>query len=68
MPRSESTTFPQPIFSEGNITPDPSRFKTKHPSDSQLYKEIGNLLFPEARSSESNEAPWEEVKCPKFRD
>jgi Calcineurin-like phosphoesterase len=44
MPRSEMVPLSQPVFSENNITPDPTRFKTKHPSDSQLYKEIGNLL------------------------
>ena len=44
MPRSEMVPLSQPVFSESNITPDPTRFKTKHPSDSQLYKEIGNLL------------------------
>lgn len=43
MPRSESTVLPQPIFSEAGTTPDPTRFKTKHPSDSELYKQIGNL-------------------------
>jgi Calcineurin-like phosphoesterase len=47
MPRSENATLPQPIFSEENITPDPSRFKTKHPSDAALYKEIGSLLLKE---------------------
>jgi Calcineurin-like phosphoesterase len=43
MPRTGTTTLPQPVFSESDITPDPSKFKVKHPSDSQLYKEIGNL-------------------------
>jgi len=38
------TPLPQPIFNEGSITPDPTRFKTAHPSDSQLYKQIQNLL------------------------
>jgi Calcineurin-like phosphoesterase len=44
MPRNTLTPLPQPIFDEGNITPDPTRFKTGHPSDSQLYKEIQSLL------------------------
>lgn len=44
MPRSGSTVLVQPIFSESNVTPDPTKFKTKHPSDSQLYKQIGDLL------------------------
>jgi hypothetical protein len=38
------TPLPQPVFNEGNITPDPTRFKVKHPSDSQQYKAIQNLL------------------------
>jgi Calcineurin-like phosphoesterase len=44
MPRELSTTLPQPIFNEGQVTPDPKRFKTKHPSDNQQYKEIEKLL------------------------
>jgi hypothetical protein len=38
------STLPQPIFNEGNITPDPTRFKISEPSDSQQYKEIQKLL------------------------
>jgi Calcineurin-like phosphoesterase len=44
MPRNLSTPLPQPIFNEGQITPDPKRFKTRHPSDNQQYKEIEKLL------------------------
>jgi Calcineurin-like phosphoesterase len=44
MPRELSTPLPQPIFNEGQITPDPKRFKVKHPSDNQQYKEIEKLL------------------------
>lgn len=44
MARDLSTPLPQPVFSEGNLTPDPKQFKTKHPSDNQQYKEIQNLL------------------------
>lgn len=44
MPRELSTPLPQPIFNEGQVTPDPKRFKTKHPSDNQQYKEIEKLL------------------------
>jgi hypothetical protein len=43
MPRNTSTPLPQPVFNEGNITPDPGRFKTPHPSDNQQFKELGNL-------------------------
>jgi hypothetical protein len=55
MPRDLSTTLPQPVFNEGNVIPDPTRFKTSHPSDKQQYKELGNLLkkdvvsFPNSR-------------------
>jgi hypothetical protein len=44
MPRELSTPLPQPVFNEGNVTPDPRQFKTKHPSDNQQYKEIEKLL------------------------
>ena len=44
MPRNTLTALPQPIFNEGSVSPDPTRFKTAHPSDSQLYKEIQKLL------------------------
>ncbi|HEX5424024.1 MAG TPA: metallophosphoesterase [Candidatus Acidoferrales bacterium] len=43
MPRGGSTVLAQPIFGESNTTPDPTKFTTKHPSDSQVYKEIGDL-------------------------
>ena len=44
MPRNTSTALPQPIFDEGDIIRDPTRFKTAHPSDTAQYKEIQNLL------------------------
>ncbi len=44
MPRELSTPLPQPVFNEGNVTPDPKQFKTKHPSDNQQYKAIQTLL------------------------
>jgi Calcineurin-like phosphoesterase len=47
MPRNESNTLSQPIFSEEDVTPDPEKFTKPHPSDSALYKEIGNLLRKE---------------------
>jgi hypothetical protein len=43
MPRNALTTLPQPIFNEGSVTPDPTKFKTKHPSDSKLYDQIQSL-------------------------
>ncbi len=44
MPRTASTVLPQPIFNEGDVTPDPTRFTTAHPSDNPLYNKLGNLL------------------------
>ena len=44
MPREKNTPLPQPVFNEGNLTPDPKQFKVKHPSDTQQYKEIEKLL------------------------
>jgi hypothetical protein len=49
MPRNANTPlvqplFGEPVFSEGVPTPDPTVFTTPHPSDSQLYKQIGKLL------------------------
>lgn len=36
--------FHEPIFGETDKLPDPNGFATAHPSDGQLYKEIGDLL------------------------
>ncbi len=36
--------FGEPIFNEGVPTPDPSTFRTPHPSDDQVYKQIQDLL------------------------
>lgn len=36
--------FGEPVFAEGVPTPDPTVFKTPHPSDTQLYKQIQSLL------------------------
>jgi hypothetical protein len=49
MPRPESQALPQPLFHEpvfgdGKITADPTGFIVNHPSDTALYKELGNLL------------------------
>lgn len=57
MPRAKTTTLPQPIFSESNITPDPTRFKTKHPSDSALYKQLGDLTNKDVVSFDKSSAP-----------
>jgi hypothetical protein len=48
MARGASTRLPQPIFHEPVFgedakTGDPTGFQTKHPSDTQLYKQIGDL-------------------------
>src|SRR5713101_4486347 len=49
MPRKPNAPLPQPVFgepvfNEGVPTPDPTTFKKPHPSDSQLYNTIQNLL------------------------
>jgi hypothetical protein len=55
MPRAAMTTLPQPIFSEAQVTPDPTRFGTPHPSDDALYNKLSDLLskdtvsFPPSR-------------------
>ncbi len=57
MPREMMTPMAQPIFNEGTVTPDPTRFKAPHPSDSQLYQQIQAMLtkdvvsFPTSRAA-----------------
>src|SRR6201992_226679 len=48
MPRARLTKLPQPvfhepIFGEDGSPPDPTNFNTAHPSDTKLYKQIGDL-------------------------
>lgn len=57
MPRAILTPLPQPIFDESHITPDPTRFRTAHASDAQLYKEIGNLLSKDVVSFNPSRLP-----------
>jgi hypothetical protein len=52
MPRAVSHPLPQPlfqepVFGEGKVTPDPTGFIVEHPSDTELYRELGNLLKTE---------------------
>jgi hypothetical protein len=52
MPRPDSFALPQPlfhepVFGENKITPDPTGFIQKHPSDNATYKQLGNLLSTE---------------------
>ena len=44
MPREANSPLAQPVFDESSATPDPGRFKTAHPSDTALYKQVENLL------------------------
>jgi hypothetical protein len=39
--------FHEPIFGEEGTLPDPTGFSTQHPSDTELYNQIGNLLKTE---------------------
>jgi calcineurin-like phosphoesterase family protein len=57
MPRDSFTTLPQPVFNEGNVTSDPTRFKVAHPSDSQQFKELGDLLRKDAVPFETSRLP-----------
>jgi len=60
MTRPANSPLPQPIFDESASTPDPTRFKTKHPSDTELYKRVQDLLkkdvvgFAQSRSEPSD--------------
>lgn len=36
--------FHEPVFGEADNLPDPNGFSTAHPGDSELYKQIGDLL------------------------
>ncbi len=39
--------FHEPVFEEGQVTPDPTGFMEDHPSDKELYKEVEKLLKTE---------------------
>ncbi|WP_426532591.1 hypothetical protein [Bradyrhizobium sp. McL0615] len=41
--RLPQPVFHEPIFGEDGSMPDPTGFSTAHPSDSALYKQIGDL-------------------------
>jgi Calcineurin-like phosphoesterase len=57
MPRNALTSLPQPIFNEGSVTPDPTQFKTKHPSDNKLYDQIQSLLTKDVVSFSPSRLP-----------
>jgi hypothetical protein len=44
--------FDEPTFSEGVPSPDPSRFKIKHPSDDEQYHKLGDLVKKDVVSFE----------------
>jgi Calcineurin-like phosphoesterase len=49
MPRKANAPLPnpvfgEPVFNEGVPSPDPTTFRTPHPSDTALYKQIQSLL------------------------
>jgi Calcineurin-like phosphoesterase len=55
MPRPVNAPLPnpifhEPVFNEADKTPSPNGFATHHPSDTALYKELGNLLKTETTS------------------
>jgi hypothetical protein len=57
MPRNALTPLPQPIFNEGSVTPDPTKFKTRHPSDNKLYDQIQSLLTKDVVSFSPSRLP-----------
>src|SRR5215469_5792934 len=49
MTKAESHALPQPlfhepVFGEGEVTPDPTGFIEPHPSDKELFKKVESLL------------------------
>jgi Calcineurin-like phosphoesterase len=46
--RLPQPVFDEPVFAEGRPTPDPTRFKVPHPSDTALYERIQALLYEDA--------------------
>jgi hypothetical protein len=62
MPREPAVRLPQPIFdepvfAESRPTPDPTRFKVPHPSDTALYRKIQDLLYEDVVSFPRSRAP-----------
>ena len=62
MPREANVPLPQPIFhepvfKEGASSPDPTGFLKKHPSDTELYKQIQNLLKKDVVSFDQARIP-----------
>ena len=68
--RLPQPVFDEPVFAEGKPTPDPTRFEVPHPSDTELYKRIEELLykdvvaFPPARVAASELYALERVWGP----
>ena len=48
--------FSEPVFNEGQVTPDPAYFHTPHPSDSPLYAQLQRLHGIKARSFRKSRA------------
>jgi len=61
MQKDTTSVLPQPIFNEGNVSPDPTRFKTAHPSDKLQYKEIEKLLKTQVVGFDPSRLPTDEV-------
>ena len=45
MPREANVTLPLPIFDEATVTSDPLKFRTIHPSDKAIYKQVQQILM-----------------------
>jgi Calcineurin-like phosphoesterase len=62
MPRDPAFKMPQPlfdepVFAESKPTPDPTRFKVPHPSDTDLYRRIQELLYADVVDFPKSQAP-----------
>jgi len=53
--------FDEPVFGEGVVSPDPSHFSTRHPSDNAEYKIIEQLLFKDVVGFEKSRIALQEV-------
>ena len=51
------TPLSEPVFNEGSVNPDPTRFKIEHPSDTQLYADIKKLLTKDVVVFKSSRLP-----------
>ena len=61
MQKYTTPVLPQPVFDEGSVIPDPTRFKTAHPSDKLQYKDIEKLLKTQVVGFDPSRVPPDEL-------